>query len=89
MAAPHVAGAAALVRQAYPFWTNAQIKSALMSTAKYTDVYDYDGTPAQPLDMGAGRLDLTNVLNPGVILDPPSVSFGAVPSGTVQTIAVR
>ena len=89
MAAPHVAGAAILVRQAYPQWSNAQIKSALMSTAKYTDVYNYDGSPAQPLDMGAGRLDLTNVLNPGVILDPPSVSFGAVPSGDVQTIAVQ
>ena len=88
MAAPHVAGAAILVRQAYPQWSNAQIKSALMTTAKYTDVYNYDGTPAQPLDMGAGRLDLTNVLNPGVILDPPSVSFGAVPTGTVQTLAV-
>ncbi len=89
MAAPHVAGAAVLVRQAHPSWSNAQIKSALMSTAKYIDVYNYDGSPAQPLDMGAGRLDLTNVLNPGVILDPPSVSFGAVPTGTVQTIAVR
>ncbi len=89
MAAPHVAGAAVLVRQAYPSWTNAQIKSALMSTAKYTDVYNYDGSPAQPLDMGAGRLDLTHVLDPGVILDPPSVSFGAVPTGTVPTLAVR
>lgn len=89
MAAPHVAGAAILVRQAHPTWTNAQIKSALMSTSKYTDVYNFDGTPAQPLDMGAGRLDLTNVLNPGVFLDPPSVSFGAVTSGTVQTLAIR
>ena len=60
-----------------------------MSTAKYTDVYNFDGTPAQPLDMGAGRLDLTHVLAPGVILDPPSVSFGAVTSGTLQTLAVR
>ncbi len=34
MAAPHVAGAAVLVRQAYPFWSNAQIKSALMSTVQ-------------------------------------------------------
>ena len=89
MAAPHVAGAAILVRQAYPQWPNAAIKSALMSTAKYTDVYNFDGRPAQPLDMGAGRLDLTHVLDPGVLLDPPSVSFGAVPTGTEQTIAVR
>jgi hypothetical protein len=89
MAAPHVAGAGILLRQARPYWSNADIKSALMSTAKYTDVYNFDGTPAQPLDMGAGRLDLTRALDPGVLLDPPSLSFGAVPTGTVQTIAVR
>ncbi len=88
MAAPHVAGAAILLRQAYPQWSNAAIKSALMSTAKYTDVYNFDGAPAQPLDMGAGRLDLTHALDPGVLLDPPSVSFGAVPTGTLQTLAV-
>lgn len=88
MAAPHVAGAAVLVRAAYPTWSNAAIKSALMSTAKYTDVYNFDGSPAQPLDMGAGRLDLTHVLDPGVLLDPPSLSFGAVPTGTAKTLVV-
>jgi hypothetical protein len=88
MASPHVAGAAALLRQAHPTWSNAYIKSALMSTAKYLDVYNYDETPAQPLDMGAGRLDLAKALNPGVILDPPSLSFGVVPTGTVQSIQV-
>ncbi len=88
MASPHVAGAAALVRQAHPTWPNSWIKSALMSTAKYMDVYNFDETPAQPLDMGAGRLDLTDVLDPGVILDPPSLSFGLVPTGTTKTISV-
>src|SRR5690606_16099782 len=88
MAAPHVTGAAALVRQAHPTWPNSWIKSALMSTAKYMDVYNFDETPAQPLDMGAGRLDLTDVLDPGVILDPPSLSFGLVPTGTTKTISV-
>ena len=89
MAAPHVAGAAALVRQAHPTWSNAAIKSALMSTAKYLDVYNFDGTPAQPLDMGAGRLDLAHVLDPGVILNPPSLSFGRTMSGTQKSIAVQ
>src|SRR5690606_3687592 len=37
---------------------------------------------------GAGRLDLTDVLDPGVILDPPSLSFGLVPTGTTKTISV-
>lgn len=88
MAAPHVAGAAALLKQLHPNWSNAAIKSALMSTAKYLNVYNFDGTPAQPLDMGAGRLDLTHAANPGVILDPPSLSFGTVPTGTQEVISV-
>jgi subtilisin family serine protease len=89
MAAPHVAGAAALVKQVHPNWSPAWIKSALMSTAKYMDIYLADGeTPAQPLDMGAGRLDLTNATDPGVILDPPSLSFGYTVSGTQKTISV-
>ncbi|MDX1687134.1 MAG: S8 family serine peptidase [Candidatus Promineifilaceae bacterium] len=88
MAAPHVAGSAALLRQVHPTWSNADIKSALMSTSVYTDVWNADGTPAQPLDMGAGRLDLTNAADPGVILDPPSVSFGQMVTGTNKTMTV-
>ncbi|MGB0384025.1 MAG: S8 family serine peptidase [Ardenticatenaceae bacterium] len=90
MASPHVAGAAALLRQLHPDWSNAAIKSALMSTAKYMEVYNGDGTPAQPLDMGAGRMDLTHAADPGVILDPPSVSFGRVMTGTdIQFVDVK
>lgn len=88
MAAPHVAGAAALLRQAYPDWSNAAIKSALMSSAKYMDIYNVDGSPAQPLDMGAGRLDIAAAMDPGVILNPPSLSFGPVSEGEQETIEV-
>lgn len=89
MASPHVAGAAALVLQVHPTWTPANIKSALMSTAKYMDMYLQDGTTtAQPLDMGAGRLDLTHATDPGVLLSPPSLSFGLVPTNGVGTIDV-
>jgi subtilisin family serine protease len=88
MAAPHVTGAAALLRQIHPDWSNASIKSALMSTSKYLDVYDYDGSPAQPLEMGAGRLDLTHAADPGVILSPPSLSFGLVVTGTTKAMDV-
>lgn len=86
MAAPHVAGAAALLKQAYPSWPNSAIKSAMMSTSKYMDVYNADGSPAQPLDMGAGRLDIEAALDPGVLLDPPSLSFGTVVTGSTQTL---
>ena len=88
MAAPHVAGAAALILQVHPDWSPAAIKSAMMSTSKYMDIYDNDGTPAQPLDMGAGRLDLTRATDPGVILSPPSLSFGLVAQGSTKSIQV-
>jgi subtilisin family serine protease len=88
MSSPHVAGAAALLRQVHPTWSNAYIKSALMSTAKYMGIYNGDGSPAQPLDIGAGRLDLTNAADPGVILSPPSASFGQVPTGTVKSVVI-
>ncbi len=88
MAAPHVSGAAALVRQAHPRWPNSWIKSALMSTARYTDVYRHDGSPAQPLDIGAGRLEVARALDPGVILEPPSLSFGRVITGAAPSITL-
>ena len=89
MASPHVAGAAALIRQIHPDWSNAAIKSALMSTSKYVGIWNSDATHAQPLDMGAGRLDLTNAADPGVILDPPSVSGGLIVTGATETIDVN
>ncbi len=88
-ATPHVAGAAALLQQIHPDWSNADIKSALMSTAKYLEMYNYDETAAQPLDMGAGRLDLTHAADPGVILNPPSLSYGLVTQGMTQSIQVQ
>lgn len=89
MAGPHVAGAAVLLKQLYPQWSPDAIKSAMMSTAKYMEVYNPDGSPAQPLDMGAGRLDIGAAMDPGVILDPPSLSFGMMPTGTQKTINVQ
>jgi subtilisin family serine protease len=66
MSSPHTAGAGALLRQAHPTWTPAQIKSALMTTA-YQDVNKEDGTtPADPFDMGAGHIDPTPANDPGL-----------------------
>lgn len=91
MAAPHVAGAAVLLRQMYPTWGMAEIKAAMMGSAKYMEIYNGDGSPAQPLDMGAGRLDFTQIVSPGVgvLLNPPSVSFGYVPTGTAKSMKVQ
>ncbi|HSM55307.1 MAG TPA: S8 family serine peptidase [Candidatus Sulfomarinibacteraceae bacterium] len=88
MAAPHVAGAAAVILQAHPDWTPHQVKSAMMTTSKYLDIFIQDGSPAQPLDMGAGRLDLANVTDPGVFLQPVNVGFGYIISGTTHAMDV-
>jgi subtilisin family serine protease len=86
MAAPHVAGIAALVRQANPSWTPAEVKAAIMGTANH-DVYaglGQTGPLAAPNRVGSGRVDgfdavSTRVLAfdrsaPGVV----SVGFGVV-----------
>lgn len=58
MSSPHVAGAAILSIDAHPTWTPGQVKSALMTSAT-TDVVKQDlTTPADPFDMGAGRIQI-------------------------------
>ena len=68
MAAPHVAGAAAILAQQHPDWTAAQLRSALMASAR----------PAADLDVfaqGAGRLDIGAALGQTVTTAPASLSF--------------
>ncbi|QYC40090.1 Minor extracellular protease vpr precursor [Nonomuraea coxensis DSM 45129] len=77
MSAPHVAGAAALVFALHPDWTPGQVKSALETTGK-TSVTKPDGTtPADPFDMGGGRIDLTKAGDPGLTLDESAANFAA------------
>ncbi|MGH9039629.1 MAG: S8 family serine peptidase [Acidimicrobiia bacterium] len=68
MAAPHVAGAAALVHQAHPGWSPAAIRSALTTTAR-TGVHNLDGSAAGPFDTGGGRIDPNRAVEPGLVLD--------------------
>ncbi len=73
MATPHVAGAAALLKQAHPDWTPMEIKAALMGTAK-----DPKSDPL-PLEVGAGVIDVGAALKPVAMADPASLSFKEVP----------
>ena len=62
MASPHVAGVAALLRQAHPLWSSEMIKANLMNTAVDTLLADpaNPGTFATGLEVvrnGAGRVD--------------------------------
>ncbi|MFZ6027449.1 MAG: S8 family serine peptidase [Chloroflexota bacterium] len=76
MASPHVAGAATLMRDLHPSWTSAEVQSALMMTSWTEDLFKEDGsTPADPFDVGAGRLDLTNASLAGLVLDETTANF--------------
>jgi subtilisin family serine protease len=69
MAAPHVAGSAAILAQQHPTWTPAQLKAALMGSAKPKD-------DIAIFAQGAGRVDVAKAITQTVVSDPPSVSFG-------------
>ena len=69
MASPHVAGAGALLRALHPSWSPAQIRAALAGTANPAGMRKQDGTPADPLDIGAGRIDLAAAGRVGLVLD--------------------
>ena len=68
MSAPHVTGLAALHLTAHPQWSPMAVKSALMTTAR--DLVGADGAPARdPFAGGAGFVDPTRMLEPGLVYD--------------------
>lgn len=82
MAAPHVAGLAALIKQRFPSFSPYAIGSALSTTASVHDKNDgpilaqrayanpdQNQSPATPFDMGSGFVNATAALNPGLIFD--------------------
>ncbi|MEO3803766.1 S8 family serine peptidase [Nonomuraea sp. B1E8] len=81
MATPHVAGAAALLRQARPGVTGGELKSLLMATAR----------PGQdiPVDaQGAGRIDVAAALKNPVAASAGSVNFGRLAPGEEKSLTV-
>jgi subtilisin family serine protease len=75
MASPHVTGAVAVLRQAWPEWTPAEIKAALMTTAD--PVVKAGGALAPATVQGAGRLNLARAIDPGLLVTPANLSWDA------------
>ncbi|MEU3601466.1 S8 family serine peptidase [Streptomyces sp. NPDC006798] len=68
IATPHVAGAAAVLKQKNPTWTGDRIKALLTGTAKpgaYT-----------PHEQGAGRIAVDRAIDQSVVAEPASLSLG-------------
>ncbi len=81
MSAPHVAGAAAVLRQRHPTWTPAQIKSALVLTGD--PVHNGGTAEVNPLREGGGRIDLVRADQPLVFASPTNLSFGLLKPGVI------
>jgi len=83
MAAPHAAGAAALLRQAHPGLSALDIKSALMNAS-----LDLDLTP---FEQGAGRLRVDQAASAPFVASPGSLGYGAPRMGgsTALTLTLR
>ncbi|CAG1017393.1 Minor extracellular protease vpr [Burkholderiaceae bacterium] len=74
MSSPHVAGAAALMKQLYPTWSPAAIKSALMTSAN--DIKLGNGSAdLNRWGYGAGHLNPTPAANPGLVYDAGPVDY--------------
>jgi len=79
-----VAGAVALVKQAHPAYTPAQLKSAVVNTAS-GNLQD-DAGPARVRSAGAGKLNVQAAIGSQIAINPATLAFnitGALPSTTL------
>ncbi|KAL6996243.1 hypothetical protein U1Q18_006377 [Sarracenia purpurea var. burkii] len=81
MSCPHVSGLVALLRKAYPDWSPAAIKSALITTAYNLDntgrnITDLaSGDESTPFIHGSGHVDPNRALNPGLVYDSSFLDY--------------
>jgi subtilisin family serine protease len=89
MAAPHVAGAAALLRQRHRGWTVEQLKSALVQTGRPVLLAGSQGEVDATRE-GGGTVNLMRANTPLLFALPTGLSFGFVAPGAsvARTVAL-
>lgn len=74
MAAPHVTGVLALVKEAHPDWTPEQLKAAIDTSA--APVQQEDDSLYPPSTQGMGHIQPEKAIHPSASIDTPFLSFG-------------
>jgi minor extracellular serine protease Vpr len=80
MAAPHVSGVVALLKEARPDWSNEQIHGALKTTA-----FRMEGehqSPLEPIVQGMGEINPEAAIQTDTIIYDPLLSFGKIDAYT-------
>ncbi|HET8970077.1 MAG TPA: S8 family serine peptidase [Candidatus Nanopelagicales bacterium] len=86
MSSPHIAGSAILLSAVHPSWSPAQLKSALMSTAKTSVLKEDEKTKADPFDYGSGRVDLTKAPEASLTFDESAENMYLLGADPVHAI---
>lgn len=71
MAAPHIAGALALVKEAHPDWTVEQMKAALLTTANPLE-------EASPIEQGTGKVNIEDAIHANTLLYNNYLQMGKI-----------
>ncbi|MEA3406770.1 MAG: S8 family serine peptidase [Chloroflexota bacterium] len=89
VACAHVAGVAALLRQAHPEWKHDDVKAALMSTAQPSGLYldDSLSEEASVLERGAGLVRAAKAADSALLFSPSAISLPEISPGETRSLS--